>query len=122
MKRKTVLLIDDDKDSLYLISAVLTQHGFEVFTLVSAERIVQSVSEIEPDVILLDQKMSPISGDEAVTLLKADSRVSHVPVILFSAFPDIEEIAAGCGADGFMRKPFDFFILELLISRLIGVI
>jgi len=49
--------------------------------------------------------------------LKADQKTAHIPVVLISALSNIDEIATACGADGYIRKPFDIYDVIDTVSQ-----
>ena len=54
------------------------------------------------------------------TKMKADEKYKHIPVIMFSANRDTQQIAMECGADGFLSKPFDIKELMELVKKYVG--
>ena len=114
-KRARVLLVDDDADARDLLSELVAAMGHEVATacdgLDALDRIQQSI----PDVIVLDWMMPRMNGAELLTLLRADSRLSSVPVIVASAVADL---VRPHGAAALMLKPCDPFDLAAIIGAL----
>lgn len=102
-----VLIFDDDTDILDLCSLLLRNKGFEVFTRTDCETAIDTIAELKPDVILMDNWMPGISGAETITLLKSKEMFQHIPVIFFSANSQAEQISILAGADYYLQKPFD---------------
>ena len=107
---KKVLIIDDDRDILEILTFLLSEEGYEVIASTTGEEV-ENLTEIKPDLILLDLRLAgtSTSGQEICCKLKADPNTENFPVILISAEPDIKAIALNCGADDFIQKPFDIF-------------
>lgn len=106
MSKIKVLVADDDVAIGDVMQILLEDNGYEVlFTADPLE--IDRLLERNPDIVLLDIWMSGVSGKDVCLKIKNNPATSHIPVILFSANRDTREIAAECGADGFIAKPFD---------------
>lgn len=105
-KRK-VMLIDDDHDHLFVTRSILEKEGFDVSTFHSCEDLITNVKGLAPGLIFMDIQLSGMSGSEAAQMLKTDTRLRDIPVVLFSGAHDIAEQAKESGADGWLSKPFD---------------
>lgn len=107
--QKNILIVDDNRDICDVVKIILSKAGYKTKSMEHFE----SFSEMEaPDMILLDVKMNDQDGREICHQLKQKESTSKIPVILFSASPDIEKEAHKAGADDFISKPFE--IKELL--------
>lgn len=106
-----ILIVDDDKDILEVVKLLLTHHAYDVQTIFDPEEIVEQIRTFKPDLILLDVNIGKHDGREICKLLKSDTVIKHIPVILFSALPDLGDTYPECEATGFIAKPFDAFKL-----------
>lgn len=104
----TLMLVDDDKDLLWLMSHALERRGFEVKAFDHAPSMAQ-VRDVHPSVIFLDVDIGAESGEDVCGKIKGKEGSAQVPVILISSHPTdrLRESALRCGADGYMTKPFD---------------
>jgi len=106
---KRILVIEDDKDIRDTIVYVLEENGYEVTSSEDA-KILKSLSQINPDMILLDNWLtewkSDANGQQISKQLKSDPATSHIPVVIISAVSGVKEIAEAGMADGYLRKPF----------------
>src|SRR6187402_2893095 len=102
-----VLIFDDDEDILELCSLILRQNGFETFGESNSKRVIERIGETNPDVILMDNWIPGIGGIKATQLIKATPQTLHIPVIIFSANNNIENIAREAKAEYYLKKPFD---------------
>jgi DNA-binding response OmpR family regulator len=107
-----VLVIDDDKDILVVVDILLTMHDHTVKTIFKAEDTLDEIKKFKPDIILLDVDLGGHDGREICKLLKNIREIKNIPVILFSASPELERSHIECGANDFLSKPFD--ISELI--------
>lgn len=106
-RKSIVLVADDDDDLLQLVKMQLQRAGFTVHLSPNGRGIADMAAENHPDVILLDIAMDGISGGDICKKLKADTATASIPIIMFSANENIEQIVHSCGANDFVRKPFD---------------
>jgi len=111
-----VLIFDDDTDILELCTIILTSKGFEVIVKATCENVVQTVVQIRPDVILMDNWLPDIGGVEATQRLKESEKTGNIPVIFFSANNQTEAFSQKAGADYYIQKPFDINDLVETIS------
>lgn len=103
-----ILVIDDDPEMLALCKRLLEGKGYNTMTNVGCDNLLEIVEEFTPHLIFMDHNMPHLCGAEATQLLKSRNNFKNIPVILFSAEPDIEELAHNAGADGWLKKPFKF--------------
>jgi len=105
--KKIVLVADDDIDLLLLVKMQLQKAGFIVQLSLNGKEITKMITEDHPDIILLDIAMDGISGGDICKKLKSDAATSSIPIIMFSANENIEQIVMACGANDFIKKPFN---------------
>jgi DNA-binding response OmpR family regulator len=94
-----VLLIDDDEDLISIFSSALGKDGFEVVFSITGQDGLDKVKTEKPDIILLDQVLPDISGNEILKTLKARDETKNVPVIMLSNFSQ-EELVKGAIDEG----------------------
>lgn len=107
--QKRILLVDDDKDLLKVISQRLKSWGYEVLTAESGEEGLKLVEEQHPDLMLLDIMMPTLKGRDVCAILKANPKTRHIPVIFLTALGMADHVKAGMdlGADDYVTKPYD---------------
>ncbi|MDQ0965326.1 two-component system response regulator VicR [Flavobacterium sp. W4I14] len=112
---KRILVIDDDEDILSILDILFVEEGYEV-VLRNTGATADQVKLIGPDLILLDVRISGFSktGDEICAEIRQELKLTAVPILLFSAEPDVEQRASTCGASGYLNKPFD---IERLLEK-----
>ena len=110
-----ILLVDDEVDHLHLLTALLRENGFDVYSLSTPEDIFSTIKMFRPGIIILDVKLGNYDGKEICKQLRADQSTKDIKVILHSAFPEIEKEYQLCGADEFILKPTN---ISHLVSRL----
>src|SRR5438045_4653406 len=117
--KKKILVADDDPGIVDAMQILLEDEGYDVITTMDGETIMQ-MYEQKPDLVFLDIWMSGINGGTVCQKLKADPQKRSVPVIMFSANRDTEEIAMQCGAEGFLSKPFEIKQLLEITKKYLG--
>lgn len=116
---KKIIIFDDDEDILSICTYILEEQNWEVHTFTDCNDIINKVSAIEPDVILMDNWIPDMGGMQATQILKGNSRLTNIPVIYFSANNDIHTLAANAGADSYLAKPFDIDELGKVIDKVL---
>ena len=112
---KRVLICDDDIDILAICQYILEESGLEVHTRSDCNNIIEVLSEVQPDIILMDNWIPDTGGIIATQTIKQHPVFKHIPVIYFSANTDIRILAHEAGADSYLAKPFDIVDLEKAI-------
>jgi len=108
MDAGTILVVDDDLESLQLLTNILRAVGYQVRPADTGELALRSVSEKLPDLILLDMRMPGIDGFEVCQRLKARPETRDIPLMFISASHEADERIDGLklGAVDFVSKPF----------------
>ena len=117
MTKKRVLLIEDNSDICEVVRWVLEEEGYDVnFTghLPAAE-----IVKHKADLIVLDEWINDLEGHMLCREIKKIEKLKDVPVVIFSTAIDIEQLVKTCGANGYVRKPFDIDALLSEVSRLL---
>ena len=104
----TILVVDDEPESLRLLTNILHAHGYQVRPADTGELALESAREKAPDLILLDIRMPGLDGFEVCRRLKADLKTRDIPVMFLSASQEVEGRVEGLqlGAVDFVTKPF----------------
>ena len=116
-----VLVVDDQKDLLELLSMALTQEGYIVRTAAGGAEAMEAVAADKPDLILLDIMLGDTSGIKLTTRWKNDAQTAHIPIILLTAKDSETDIIVGLsvGADDYITKPFS---TRVLLARMEAVL
>jgi len=116
--KKRILVVENNKDILDLISIVLEDAGYEYELFTNEKNIFEHIIQFEPDAILLDIVQPTLEGTELCRQIKAAEGTTHIPVIVLSTHPKIEKVKEVC-ADEVIAKPFDIdFLLETLDDQI----
>lgn len=87
-----ILIIDDDENLSAIFETALQKAGFETTFALNGKTGLDKARAERPDLILLDQVLPDISGNEILRTLKADDHTQRVPVLILSNFSQEELI------------------------------
>ncbi len=104
--KKTILVVDDEKDIVDLLSYNLTKEGFTVITARNGREALDRVKQ-KPDLIILDVMMPEMNGLQVIQELKKDKKTASIPVLLLTAKGSETDEIVGLevGADDYIVKP-----------------
>jgi DNA-binding response OmpR family regulator len=118
----TILIADDDRALVLLLSKHLMKKGFEVVGAYDAMQASISAMRMPIAAAILDISMPAGTGYEVLKRMKANLKTSLIPVIVLSGTLDPEEESKvmELGADAFLPKPVDFEKLDEALKRVLG--
>jgi DNA-binding response OmpR family regulator len=123
--RKTILCIEDDRETAALIAEEMVDRGYDVTVAHDGREGLSAILKTMPDLVLCDISMPVISGFELLERLTALApRFSKMPFVFLTALTDRDNELKGrqLGADDYVTKPIDFDVLATIITaRLAGV-
>ena len=117
-----VLVVEDEQDIAGLIKHALERKGdIEVDIAGAGDAAIRAVSEIPPDLIVLDLNLPVLSGVEVCRIVRSRPKTSHIPIIMLTARASESDRVAGLelGADDYITKPF---ALRELVARVRAVL
>lgn len=121
VRRKTVLIVDDEAAIREMVSLALETAKFNVLEASDSQEGRAIIIDSQPDVVLLDWMMPGTTGLELLRRLRRDPLTEKIPVILLTAKTSEDSKITGLdsGADDFISKPFS---PKELVSRIRAVI
>lgn len=119
--RKTILVVDDERDIAELLTYNLKRAGFDVVVASSGRQALAAVETRVPDLIVLDVMLPELSGVEVAGRLRANPRVAHVPIVMLTAKTEEVDQIVGLtvGADDYVTKPFS---MKVFLARVEAVL
>lgn len=116
-RRGTVLVVDDTPDTLGFLTDALEHANLTVLVATDGASAIKLLSHITPDLILMDAVMPQMDGFATCRAIKADSALSHVPVIFMTGLSDTEHVVLGLEAGGvdYVAKPI---VVDELLARI----
>jgi DNA-binding response OmpR family regulator len=120
---KKVLIIDDEKATVDMLSRYFQIKGFQPFGALRGEDGLTLIRVEQPDVVICDLMMPDMNGHEVCRRIRADPATAYVGVLLLTAkmYPEGDSEAQAAGADGFMNKPVRFPELLAELERIATV-
>src|SRR4051794_24213900 len=105
---RTVLIVEDERDTNDILASLVQARGFEPVQLYSGAQVMPAVREHSPDLILLDLMLPDLDGFAICHDLKKNRETNLIPVIMVTALDDAVHRAHGVrvGANGYLLKPF----------------
>lgn len=110
----SILVVDDEPNYLIILSELLRDEGYEVFTAPNGKEGLAIVQEVDLDLVITDMQMPGMDGLQLLDKIKEGNE--HLPVIMITAFAEVEKAVAAmqAGAYNYLSKPFSND--ELLIN------
>lgn len=108
-----VLIVDDEPGILMSLDFLMKKNGFEVFIARNGAEAIEIVTEVKPEIVILDVMMPEVDGYEVCEKIKANEATAHAKVIFLSAKGKETDIQKGLslGAEMYMTKPFSTRVL-----------
>lgn len=113
--RFNVLAVDDIPLNLLLVQKMLSRFNFKIRTATGGQQALDAVTELKPDLILLDLMMPGIDGFEVIRRIRENPETADIQIVILSALNSQEDVVKGfnAGANDFIMKPI---IMEKLLT------
>lgn len=107
--RGRILIVESKESQRRLLAAMVTREGYTALTLADGVRVVKSIKEWFPSLVLLDIDTSGQDGIEVLKTIRSMKSALYLPVLLLTSEDTIEvkRIGFEAGADDFILKPFN---------------
>ncbi len=112
--KKTILVIDDDSEFLYVMQKYITEGNHQMVPVSRSENAVETAIKYNPDVIILDIMMPKKDGWEVLQELKRTTQTKDIPIAIVSMI-DNKKLGYSLGASDYIVKPI---AKEMLLKRL----
>lgn len=118
---KTILIVDDEEDTLILLRDRLKEEGFQTIEASSGKDAIAKASASSPDLILLDIMMPEVTGWDVMEQLQRSEGTANIPVVVLSAAKSEVDVQRGykMGIKNYLTKPFE---VKELISEIKKVV
>jgi len=119
--RRSVLVVEDERDLCDLISFNLEREGYRCRVASDGRTSLEKIQRDRPDLIVLDRMLPEVSGDEVAAAIKRDVDTQSIPIIMLTAKADeVDELVGfALGADDYITKPFS---MKSLLARVGAVL
>lgn len=111
-----ILIAEDSATQAEQLRQLLAEQGFAVIVAGNGREALAAALAEPPTLIITDVVMPEMDGYELCAHIKADAALKEIPVVMVTTLAGIQDIAKSleCGADNFIRKPYD---PEVLLRR-----
>ena len=116
-----VLVADPDPFNLRLLHEACEAAGYDVVTAADGPDVLAMVARHPPDLLVLDAKMSEIDAFEILRILRADTNLVSIPVLLVTDEGDLDARRRGIelGADDYLTKPYRVFEIQQRVRNVL---
>lgn len=121
MKKRMVLIVDDEENIVELIRMNLLGLGYEVVHAYTGMEAIVKINTLVPDLVLLDLMLPDIDGFQICQMLRMNKKTRQVPIIMITAKSEESDKVDGLmmGADDYITKPFSIRELEARIQSVL---
>jgi CheY-like chemotaxis protein len=123
MRKKQILIVDDDENNIFSLSAVLKSEGFDVVTAKNGAECIEKLESVSTiHLVLLDMMMPVMNGFETLGIIRKNEKLKSLPIITLTAqaMKGYREECIQAGANDYCSKPVDIESLLLKINILLG--
>jgi two-component system, cell cycle response regulator DivK len=107
--QQPILIIEDNEQTLYLLTFILKKHEYEVVQARDGRAGIELAGRVEPALILLDIQLPVLDGYAVARELRSNAALADVPIIAVTSYAMVGDreriLAAGC--TGYIEKPID---------------
>lgn len=112
-----ILIAEDSPTQAEQLKQLLEEHHYRVLTAVNGKAALAQLALRQPTLVISDVMMPELDGYGLCKAIKSDDKLKHIPVMLVTTLSDPDDVIRGleCGADNFIRKPYEE---KYLLSRI----
>ena len=116
MPKPLALIIEDEYDLSFLLAQIVELAGYETEVIHSGDIALDRLSEVIPDLVILDLNLPKVLGTDILQHIRSDQRLIEIYVVVVTAYKHLAE-AVYEQADHVLNKPFEFNQLNELIIK-----
>jgi len=122
LRKKRILIVEDEESLVKLETLLLTVKGFEVIAAFTGQMAIDKIGVEAFDLVLLDIMLPDIDGFEVCRQIRNDPRTANVPIIVLTGKDTQDDHDKGVlsGADAYLVKPFKSAMIIEEINRLLS--
>lgn len=114
---RSILLIEDNEQNRYLLTFLLEQNGYKVWSFADGKHGIEAARSINPVLILLDIQLPTMDGYAVARALREDDTLKDIPIVAVTSYamPGDRERALESGCTGYIEKPInpETFLAEM---------
>lgn len=122
MKKRKILIVEDEESLLKLESILLSSKGYTVTGVMDGKAALEALAADRPDLVLLDIMLPLLDGFEVCRRIKENPETRGIPVVILTAKKSRDDMEHGkrVGADAYITKPFKSATVIEIIQGLLG--
>jgi DNA-binding response OmpR family regulator len=113
--KKRILVVENDPELRYILSLIFDDENYEYQMFSETFDIIELAKQYQPSLVLLDFRLPLVNGGELCLQLKREQMTCKIPVIIYSAAPNVFHSVKDYRQDMFLAKPFD---LDELLNKI----
>ncbi|MBF0484160.1 MAG: response regulator [Candidatus Omnitrophica bacterium] len=119
--QEMILMIDDEADITKTVRFFLEDAGYDVAIAGNGKDGLEKARLHHPNLIILDLKLPQLPGEAVCKEIRNDSKIANTPIIMLTSKDSDTDRVIGrvIGADYYMTKPFDLYVLSAKIKELL---
>lgn len=123
MKKKVILIADDEPHIIELIRLALGEEEYEYLEADTGKKVLELVDKKKPSLILLDIMMPVIDGYEVARRIRSNKANKEIVIAMVSAKKEDQDVLKGIdeGALAYITKPFNPMELEEKVKDLLNI-
>jgi DNA-binding response OmpR family regulator len=110
MKKKRVLIIEDERELRQVLMARIESAGYDVVGVEDGEKGLAAIKGEKPDLVILDLVLPRLSGEEILQRIKGDKKFITLPIIVLTAqfiTPAVDKMLKGYAGVELIQKPYE---------------
>ena len=121
LTKKKILVVDDEKALVSLVTLHMQMAGYEVFFANDGWSALDICKRDKPDLVILDLMLPKLNGWEVCRRIKEDDSIKDIAVLMLSARSEVDDKVRGfnVGADDYVTKPFSPKELVARVKRIL---
>ena len=116
---QTVLVVDDEFGVAEVLQSILEDEGYRVGTAINGKQALARLTELTPDLIMLDYMMPIMDGTQTLAAIRANTTFSKIPIIMMSSLEEASVRETATEYNAFLRKPFRAMAVLKLVGQLL---
>ena len=118
---KKIFIVEDNPLNMELLHDILAMKGYDIYEAEDAEKCLEMIQSIKPDLVLMDIQLPGMDGIEAMKTIKAEEATKDIPIIAVTAnaMKGYREEMLSEGFDDYISKPIE---LTVLTEKVAGIL
>lgn len=103
---KNVLIVDDEQQTIEIFQAALSSQGYQITVADNGKNALEKIKNKKFDIIILDEMMPDMSGNDVMQVLKQDETTKNIPVVILTNYGEVGLVkdAMAAGASDYLLK------------------